>query len=425
MPDFWYRGIDTSGRGCEGRVHAWDEGTALRQLRAQGILARELSPVLPGMSSSDAEPPMSLPLHTARPVPRLTIGRLLGRVSSPRAADVHAYTTELATMLKAGLSLDRALRLLGPMAPHPQLATVNQQLLDDIKAGLPFSRALARHPHLFDDFFVNLVRAGEASGQLGDALTRVQAHQERVRALRDRAAAAATYPAILLGVSVLSLLVMLLYVVPQFRGVFAELGDRLPLATQIIMGLSASLTHHALVWAIAVVAVGMVIMAYLRSHAGRVAWQRLQYRLPLIGPLRTRYQQAVFARTLGTLLDSGVNLVAALGIAAGALANPAHRQHITVMTVDIKAGGRMADTLQTLNFFDPLVVNLVRVGEETGRLGPMWQEVAQILEREVQARTQRLLTVLEPVLILLLGALIAGIIVSILLGILAVNDLAL
>lgn len=421
MPDFWYRGIDASGRSCEGQLQAWDEGSALRQLRGQGILARELSAAPIGGAGSPAVPTLPPP-QTTRPPARWQ--RFLRR-SSPRAADIGAYTAELATMLKAGLSLDRALRLLGAMAPHPQLADVNQRLLEDIKAGHAFSRALARHPRFFDDFFVNLVRAGEASGHLGDALARVQEHQERVRTLRERAVAAATYPAILLIVSLLSLLVMLLYVVPQFRDVFGELGDRLPLATRFMMGLSTSLTDNAIVWGLAITVIVAGVLAYLRSDSGRAAWRVAQYRLPLVGPLRTRYQQAVFARTLGTLLDSGVNLVAALGIATDTFGNPADRQRITAVTADIKAGRRMADTLQNLNFFDPLVINLVRVGEETGRLGPMWQEVAQILEREVQARMQRLLTVLEPLLILLLGALIAGIIVSILLGILAVNDLAL
>ncbi|MDM7462915.1 MAG: type II secretion system F family protein, partial [Tepidimonas taiwanensis] len=349
--------------------------------------------------------------------------RYLGR-SSARADDIGAYTAELATMLRAGLSLDRALRLLGSRVAHPQIAQVNQQLLEDIKAGHPFSRALARHPKIFDDFFVNLVRAGEASGHLGDALVRVQEHQERVRALRAQAVAAATYPAILLLVSLLSVLVMLLYVVPQFREVFSELGDRLPLATRLMMGLSAALTENATTWVAVVVVAVAATLAALRSDSGRAAWRRMQYRLPLIGPLRSRYQQAVFARTLGTLLDSGVNLVAALGIAADAFGHPADRGAIAAVTAEIKSGRRMADVLQEAALFDPLVTNLVRVGEETGRLGPMWQEVARILEREVQARMQRWLTVLEPVLILVLGALIAGIIVSILLGILAVNDLA-
>jgi len=424
MPDFWYRGVDPFGQTCEGQIRACDQGVALRQLRSQGVVAHELVVAPEAAPSSVVQrAPVAVP---AVRVAGLGLWRWgWSRRREATAEDISAYTSELATMLKAGLSLDRALRLLASMAPHARLTLVNQQLLDDIKAGVPLSRALLRHPQLFDEFYVNLVRAGEAGGHLGDALARVHEHQERVRALRERVIAAATYPTILLVASLLSLLVMLLYVVPQFREIFVELGDRLPLPTRVIMWVSGSLTEHAALWVLLLVGVVLVGVAYVRGAAGRAAWRRIQYRLPVIGSLRVRYQQAVFARTLGALLDNGVNLVAALGIAVDAFGNPIDRQRIAQVTADIKAGRRMADALSAQNFFDPLVVNLVRVGEETGRLGPMWQEVAHILERDVQARTQRLLTVLEPILILVLGALIAGIIVSILLGILAVNDLAL
>jgi general secretion pathway protein F len=428
MPEFRYAGIDPQGQPRRGQLSAVDAADALRRLLAERIVVHQLDTADGATTAVGLAPSIREEPGVPSAVPGGGAAAWSFRWRSrqrPRRQDVQAYTAELLTMLRAGLSLDRALRLLGQLALHPQLHTINAQLLDDIKAGIPFSRALAKHPTVFDDFYINMVRTGELSGQLADALARVADHLERIRQLREKALAAATYPAILAMVAVLSLLIMLLYVVPQFRQVFGELGDRLPLATQAIMALSQLLTDHALAIAVTVALSVGAIAAWLRSPDGRQRWLRLQYRLPLWGPLRMQYEQAMFARTLGTLLQSGVALVTALAIAEGAFAHPAYRQALARATADVKQGRRMAEALQALGLFDTLTVNLVRVGEETGRLAPMWQEVAHILERDVQTRMQRLLTVLEPALILILGAIIAGIIVSILLGILSVNDLAL
>lgn len=413
MPEFVYQGLDAQGAVRQGRLHAATPSDALRQLRGQGITATDLRPAEGTVADAPGVAPQ-------QPPSRRTWRRR--RVSRK---DMATFTSELATMLRAGLTLERSLRLLHDInAAQPELQKAVTAILDDIKAGQPLSRALARHPALFDDFFVSLVRAGESTGHLAQALDRIVEHQTRVRELRDKAMAAATYPAILAGVSLLSLVVMLVYVVPQFRSVFGELGERLPLPTRWVMSLSDALTAQP-AYAASAVAMLLVAVVWVASRPkARAAALALLYRWPIVGALMLRYRQAMFARTLGALLANGVNLVAALRIAADTMQQPAHRDVVAQAAQDVKAGRRVAEALGARGFFEPLIINLVKVGEETGRLGPMWTEAAAILERDVQQRLQRLLALLEPVLILTLGAIIAAIIMAILMGILAVNDLA-
>jgi len=251
------------------------------------------------------------------------------------------------------------------------------------------------------------VRAGEASGQMSQVLERLVAHMERLRALRESVISATLYPAILLGVALLSLVGMLGFVVPQFERLFKDMGEALPLPTRIVMALGQGFRQHGLLLAIAALLLGWLAWRWLRSPAGRAWWQRRALRLRVVGPLLYKYELTLFARSLGTLLGNGVPLLTALHIATETVGNLELRQPLAKMAPQVKEGA-----------------NLVRVGEETGRIGPMMLELSEVLDREVETGIKRALTLLEPILILLLGVLIAAIIVSILLGILSINDLA-
>lgn len=417
MPSFDYCGFDRSGHSCSGSISASSVEQALLKLRASGVTPVSLQ-VANGAGGGAIDLKMESP-GSAR-------GRSFEWFFRTKVSldDIANWTKELATMLRAGLPLDRCLRLLQDVAISHPLRTVSGQILADIKSGQTFSRALARHPGLFDEFFAQLVRAGELTGNLAGALDRIHRHQQHVRELRERVVAAATYPLILAIVSVLTLLIMLIYVVPQFSGVFGELGDRLPWGTQIVLALSKSLTRRPVIgWGLLLVSLAGVVA--LGAHPGvRKRVLLAMYRWPLIGVLLVRYRQAVFARTMAALLGNGVSMIVALNAALDVFPRREHRQVIAHLAGEVKAGARLGETLQKQKLFEPLVVQLVKVGEETGRLAEMWEEAALIVERDVQQRLQRLLTLLEPVLILLLGAIVAGIILAIVMGILAVNDLA-
>ena len=248
--------------------------------------------------------------------------------------------------------------------------------------------------------------------------------RERLRALRESVVSATLYPAILLGVALLSLVGMLGFVVPQFERLFKDMGEALPLPTRIVMALGQGFRQHGLLLAIAALVLGWLAWRWLRSPAGRTWWQRRALRLPVVGPLLYKYELTLFARSLGTLLGNGVPLLTALHIATETVGNLELRQPLAKMAPQVKEGARMVRAMEGTGVFEPLAINLVRVGEETGRIGPMMLELSEVLDREVETGIKRALTLLEPILILLLGVLIAAIIVSILLGILSINDLA-
>ncbi|QIL43004.1 type II secretion system F family protein [Acidovorax sp. HDW3] len=422
MPDYAWRAATAAGKVEEGHLSAASEAAALKQLRTQG-----LTPLRLEVATAVGATGMAAPAQTARgnasPVlPASSPSRIdKGPVT---AADVHALTAELAIMLRAGLALDNALRVLIDMAHKPRLRELVQGILDAVKGGTPLSRALGSHRELFGDFYINMVRSGEISGQMSAVLDRLVEHLERQRALRESVVSATIYPAILLGVAVLSLVVMLGFVVPQFEKLFTDMGDALPLPTRIVMEMGHAFRRYGLVMAITAAGVVMLLLRWLRSPSGLQWWQTRLLRLPLVGRLTLRYQLTLFSRSLGTLLGNGVPMLTALHIATDTVSNTVLQQALAKVAPIVKEGGKVVHAIAATGIFEPLAINLIRVGEETGRVGPMMLELSNILNREVETGIKRLLTLVEPVLILVLGVLIAAIIISILLGILSINDLA-
>ena len=420
MPDFLWKAAQANAQIIEGRLQATSLSQAMHQLRAQRLTPLQVVEVGAGdvaSANSFVQPPGALvsgPAHGSKRFKSKPIAQ----------ADILAMTSELSIMLNAGLPLDNALRVLIGMNAKPSMAHMTQTILDDVKSGVPFSRALSRHPQQFGEFYINMVRSGEAGGQLSAVLERLNEHLERLRALRESVVSAAIYPAILLGVAVLSVIAMLGFVVPQFESLFKEMGDALPAPTRIIMTIGHAFTDYGLVMGLGLFVLFWLLRLWLRSPGGRQWWQARALRLPLLGTLMLKYDLTLFARSLGTLLGNGVPLLSALHIATQTVGNVNLRTALDGVIPKIKGGSKMVDALQASGIFEPLAINLIKVGEETGRMGPMLLELARIFNRDVETGIKRGLTLLEPLLILVLGMLIAAIIVSIMLGILSVNDLA-
>lgn len=405
MPEFLWRAAHADGQAAEGRTEAAAEADVLRQLRERGLTPIRVQPA--GQAEGAA---------LAGPRPRAARGPV-------KPADVLSLTSELAIMLRAGLALDAALRVLIDMSHKPSVRAMLEKVLEDVKGGAPFSRALAAHQAHFGDFYINMIRSGEVSGQMPQVLDRLAGHMQRLRALRESVVSATLYPAILLGVAVLSLVGMLGFVVPQFEKLFKDMGDALPMPTRVVMLLGQGFRHYGLALGLGAAALGWLVWRWLRTPAGRQWWQARLIALPVLGPIVRKYQLTLFARSLGTLLDNGVPLLAALHISVETVTHQALRQALAKMAPLVKEGSRIVPAMRATGVFEPLAINLVRVGEETGRVGAMMNELAAILDRDVETGIKRGLTLLEPALILVLGLLIAAIIVSILLGIISVNDL--
>ena len=415
MPDFVWKAAQPDAKIIEGRLQAPSQAQAMQQLRAQGLTPLQLSE-----AGGAAILGQNATVQGASTIS--STGRF--KASDITAADVLVMTSELSIMLKAGLSLDSALRVLIGMSAKPALVNLTQTLLDDVKGGAPLSRALGRNPQQFGDFYINMVRSGEASGQLSAVLERLVEHLERLRALRESVVSASIYPAILLGVAVLSLIAMLGFVVPQFETLFKDMGDALPLPTKIIMNIGQAFTNYGLAMALGAVVLAWLLRLWWRSPSGIRWWQSRALTLPLVGKLILKYNLTLFARSLGTLLGNGVPLILALHIATQTVGNLKLRTALEGVIPKVKGGSKMVDAIAASGIFEPLAINLLKVGEETGRMGTMLLELARIFNSDVETGIKRSLTMLEPVLILVLGLLVGAIIVSIMLGILSVNDLA-
>ena len=412
MPEFSYRAAGADGQLQSGQLEAVSRDAALRQLRTRGLTpirleAGDAAGVVAGKAVAGAG---STPRKRGR--------------GAPDHADIHNFTSELAVMLRAGLPLDRALRVLISMADKPSFEALLDEVFRAVKAGKGFSQALTPHQALFGDFYINMVRSGEAGGQLAEVLARLAEHLERIKALRESVISALIYPAILVVVAAISVFLMLGFVVPQFESLFEDMGEALPLPTRMVVAAGNLVGEWG--WLIALGTVGLVwgVRRALATPGGR-AWRDARLLgLPVFGEIVRKYEITRFARSMGTLLGNGVPIVNAIHIATATMSNQNLRDAMAGVAPSIKQGGRLADGLNAAGLFTPLGLNMVRLGEETGRLDEMLLELARVHDGEVQSGIKRALTLVEPALILVLGFAIAAIIVSILMGIMSVNDLA-
>ena len=397
MPSFSYKAIGRDGKSREGMIEADGTELAQRQLRAQGLTLLKLEEG--GTETQKGKP--------------------------PSRQDVLSMTTELAVLLRAGLPLDRALKVLIDMAAQPQMHALLSDLLKAVKGGKALSVALQPHEELFGSFYLSMVKAGEASGQLSDVLDRLVEYLENAKANRDSVVSALIYPAILLVVSVLSIVVMLGFVVPQFETLFEDMGEALPPLTAAVIAAADFIAAWG--WLLAIVTVGAVIAGkrWADSDEGKRSLHARMLKLPLAGGIVFEFEVSKFARTVGTLLGNGVSLLKAISIAIETVDNRVIQESLEVLPPAVKAGKRMSVALEETEMFTPMVIQMIRVGEESGSLGEMLLELAKVFDDHVQAGVKRGLTLLEPVLILGMGFIIAVIIIAILMGILSVNDLAL
>ncbi|MBM69874.1 MAG: type II secretion system protein F [Haliea sp.] len=400
MAHFSYRAIGRDGKPLDGTLEAEGLDVASRLLRAQGLTLLALEE---GQGKTN-QPAASKPV---------------------KRDDVLSTTSELAVLLRAGLPLDRALKVLIDMASEPALEALLQDLLREVKAGKALSQALLPHQAVFGNFYINMVRSGEASGQLSAVLDRLVEYLQNAKANRDNVVSALIYPAILLVVAVLSIVLMLGFVVPQFETLFEDMGEALPPLTALVVGAADFIAGYGWLLLLLALGVGWWVRNWLATEAGQASKDARLLKMPVVGGILFQFEVSKFARTVGTLLGNGVSLLKAISIAIDTVDNRVVKQALQVLPPAVKSGKRMSVALEETGLFTPMVVQMTRVGEESGRLDAMMLELARVFDGHVQAGVKRGLTLLEPVLILGMGAIIAVIIIAILLGILSVNDLAL
>lgn len=348
------------------------------------------------------------------------------RKSSRRISDQHISNTtrSLATLLRAGQPLDKSLSILASLSDSEGMQQLLLEVQEQIKGGSTLADALQAQEGVFSRFYLNLLRAGEAGGALEVVLERLAEHMEQSREVRDNLQSALIYPAILVFVAVVSIFILLGYVVPQFTELFEGVGQVLPLPTRITIATGEFLQQYG--WIIALIAVGAGwLMRYqLSQPRSRYRWHARFLKLPLAGEIITKIEVTRFARTLGMLMHNGVPLLSALSIVKDTVDNRVIADGLERVANGLKEGQSLAEPLADMAHFPAFAVHMIRVGEESGRLEEILQQVADVYQRETQTTIKRALTLLEPTLILVLGVVIAGVIISILMAILGINQLA-
>ncbi|MFN3486800.1 MAG: type II secretion system F family protein, partial [Planctomycetota bacterium] len=342
-----------------------------------------------------------------------------GRV---RHKQLTQFTQQLSVLMDAGLPIVRSLKILGNQQKPGLLKNIILEVAEDVETGSPLSDALAKHPKTFDKLYVNMVKAGEAGGVLDVILQRLAAFMERIEALKRKIIGASIYPAVVITIAIGVVLAIMKFIVPKFKEVFTQVRVDMPAMTQILMDISAGIETYWWLILSFPVALFFVFKAWARTKAGRYAIDRFKINAPLVGPVIKKSVISRFCRTLGTLLQSGVPILEALSIVQNATGNEVIAAAIGKVRESIREGESIAEPLAASGVFDDLVINMIDVGEETGELDKMLLKVADNYDAEVDAAVSAMMSVLEPILIVGLGATVGFIVVALFLPLISLLE---
>ena len=406
MGTFQYTATDRAAKLIQGSMEAADERAVVTWLRANGYY-----PIKIGQAGGAAEARSGLVQLSTR------------FARGPSAQDVLAFTQQLATLLEAGMELDRSLVILLDLTDNQRFRSILRGILADIQGGSSFGDSLAKHPRLFSRLYVNMVKAGEASGVLEVILSRLAGFMERSKAVRDEITSALIYPILLLLVGGGAVVVMMNFVIPRFAQIFADTKQLMPLPTRILLAISAFTTGYWWVLVGLIVGGWIGLRAYLQTEQGKMQWDQWKLALPLLGGLIQEIEVSRFARTFGTLLQSGVPVLNAVSIVKETVTNRVIAGAMSRLQEGVKRGEGISGPLRATGAFPSFSVHMAKVGEETGKLEEMLIKVADTYDDRVRRTVKRLTSLLEPVLILALGAIVGFIVLSMLLAIFSINEI--
>ena len=408
MAQFQYRAADGDGKILEGTIEAGEASSAVARLQDRGLVplrVAEAGAKRTGLAS------ISLPtLSLARGV---------------RTRDLLIFTHEMSTLLASGLPLDRSLSILSELSERAEMKRVVGDVLQSVQRGKSLAEALAAHPKVFPPLYINMVKAGEIGGVLDSVLLRLTDYLERADELRDEVRSAMIYPVILTLVAMGSVTILLTYVLPKFATIFSQAGQALPFSTRILLGMSDAMRSYWWAMILVMVAAGFGATHWTRTPAGRLQWDSIKLRIVLVGDLLRKLAVARFARTLGTLLRSGVPMLQALDIVKDVTGNVVIGQAIEEVKVGVRGGSGVAGPLSHTAAFPPLALQMISVGEETGKLDEMLVQVADYFDKEVRQQVKRLTSLLEPALLLVGGVVVAFVVLSMFSAIFSINNMPL
>jgi len=398
---YHYKAVASDGRARAGTLTAATEKSVLAELRKQG-----LTPVYVGLQAGKG------------------IEVKIPGFSGIRRRDILFFTQEMATLLNSGIPLDRALAIAGELTERPRFRAVVLDVLRLIKGGKSFGDALGAYPDHFSNLYINMVRAGEASGSMGLIFTRLAEFERTRDDLQGYIVSSLIYPGLLALVGFGSILVLLNFVVPRFASVFEETRMKMPLPTKILLEMSNAVQTYGWMAALVIIGGAIALYTYVRTQSGRLWWDTFRLKVPLLGDALRKAETARFARAMGTLVANSVPLVQSLGIAAATLNNRKIAGSLESVSQGIKRGEGIATPLKRTGEFPALAGHLLTVGEETGKLDEMFHRMADIYETDTRAAIRRFTTLFEPLVILVMGIIVGVMILSMLLAITSINEVA-
>jgi type IV pilus assembly protein PilC len=389
---YTYKVRDKEGRLLQGSLEGESTALVANKLRSMGYMPVSIDKTSPAGLSKE-----------------LKIPGLSDRISQK---DIAVFCRQFATMINSGLTLIRALNILAEQTESKPLAAIVSEVRQDVERGSSLSQALARHPKAFNRLFVAMVRAGETGGALDNTLLRLADIIEKQVELKRKIKSAMTYPVAVLGLVVLILTAMLLFVVPTFETLYADLGGTLPLPTRMLLAVSALVVKYAPFIFVAQVAAIVAFKKWIESESGRARWDIIKLRIPIFGRLVHKTALTRFSRTLATLMRSGVPILEALEITSETVNNTVVARAVKDVQENVKRGETIAGPLGNHEVFPPMVVQMLAVGEETGMVDTMLEKVADFYDQEVEAMVDALTSLLEPLLIVVLGGAVGSMVVA-------------
>jgi type IV pilus assembly protein PilC len=392
MAVFRYSAKDNTGRLISGVIEADTDAMVVDRLRDMGFFITNLE----------------------RTVERTDVFQSLQGLFGIGLKDLAIFSRQFATMVSSGLSLVRTLSILEQQTTNKRLKGIIAQVRVDVEAGRPLSDAMGRHPKAFSSLYVNMVKAGETGGVLDEVLERIATYMEKDQALRSKIRSAMVYPILLTGAALGGLFFMTIVILPQFENLFRELGGgaTLPLPTQIAMAVSVAIRRYWHVGMIGFAVLLYVLRRYMQTPGGRARYDRFKLKMPVLGELNRKIVVARFTRTLGTLIASGVPIMQSLEVVARAIDNVVIGDAVDAVRASIREGQTIAIPLQFSGVFPPMVVQMAKVGEETGALEQMLQKVADFYDVEVETMVASLTSLLEPLLIIFMGVIVGAMVIS-------------
>jgi len=402
MAQYLYRAATLDGQTVEGFMDGKDEENIVQSLHQLGYIPIRI------ISTQERRPRLRLSSFLPQ---RVGVKNLL------------IFTQELSTLISAGLPLDRSLSILGTLTENERLSETVKDVLKRIEGGNSLAEALGNHPRIFPKLYVNMVKAGESGGFLEVILSRLAQYLQSTKEIRDYLISVMIYPLILIIVSGVSIAILMTFVIPRFARIFSDMGQAIPLSTQIMLSISHSVKSY---WWIGL---GIIVMIYLglriynQDEERRLRWDKFKLRWVAVGDLIKKVEVARFSRTLGTLIQSGVSILPALNLVKEISQNRVISRSIAHVHDRLREGKAISKSLEEAEVFPPLAVHLISVGEETGKLDAMLIKVAEAYEENVRNAIKRFVSLLEPLIILVMGAVVGFIVISMLLAIFSINEI--